>query len=182
MGNIVTDGQATRWLPRLRPAQLSVWLGSGLAGLLALFLIATSTAATAKAPSTVLDNLALYASRGQPIHYCPTGWQQRRPATRSTACMVIPDLTPFQNRASLLQDSEVLWVEFTSETLSLDELIRSWGRPQIEHDQAQRVSFRWNLATAGLSVWMFWGDPREIPATTSLVLEALDDSGSTGPN
>jgi len=164
------------------PARLSVWLVSGLASLLALFLAATSTAATAGSPSTVLDNLALYASRGQLIHYCPMGWQQRRPVTTTTACMVIADFTPFEHKAALLQDGEVLWVEFTSETLDMAELVQMWGRPQIEYDRAHRTSFRWTIPAAGLSGWMFWGDPREIPATTSLVLEALDETGSLGPN
>ncbi|MBL8144999.1 MAG: hypothetical protein JNL34_01325 [Anaerolineae bacterium] len=128
-------------------------------------------------PETVLDNLALYASRGQPIHYCRTGWQEGHPVTTMTNCTVTTDLTPFENRIRLLSSDEIIWVEFTSETLRMDELVRMWGRPQLEYDRAHRVSFRWNMPAAGLSGWMFWGDPREIPATTSLVLEVLDDSG-----
>ena len=180
MGESIANRQAAGWPSPFRHT-LILLLAAGIVSMVTAAFV-SSTAATAATPLTALDNLALYASRGQPIHHCQTSWQQGHPATAVTTCTVIPELALLQNRESLLQDGEFIWVEFTSETLSLDELIRSWGRPQIEHDQAQRVSFRWNLATAGLSVWMFWGDPREIPATTSLVLEALDDTGSTGPN
>ena len=179
MGESTPKRQAAGWLLRLRPAQLSVWLGSGLAGLLALFLIATRTAATAEPPSTPLDNLALYASRGQPIHYCPTGWHQHRPTSGIMTCTVISDLTPFENRKSLPQDGEFIWVEFTSENLNVDELIRLWGRPVLSREQGNRVSLQWTLDAAGLSARMFWGDPHKLPGTTILTLEALDDTGST---
>lgn len=182
----IANGSVTGRASQFRPAHWTVLLGVGIVSLLALFAILSSTAVKADSapagPATVLDNLALYASRGQPIHYCQTNWQPGRPSAATTNCTVTTDLTPFQNRTRLLSSDEIIWVEFTRETLSMAELVRMWGRPRLEYDRAHRVSFRWNMPTAGLSGWMFWGDPREIPATTSLVLEASDEGESLSPD
>ena len=172
-------------LYRPRPAQLKALLGGGIAGLLALFVLISIIAAPAVSalpgPALVFDNLALYASRGHPIHYCQYSWQEGDRETAATNCAVSTDLAPFQNRTDPLSSDEIIWVEFTSETLDMTELVQMWGRPQIEYDRAHRTSLRWTVPTAGLSGWMFWGDPREIPATTSLVLEALDESAILSP-
>ena len=180
MGESIANRQAAGWPSPFRHT-LILLLAAGIVSMVTAAFV-SSTAATAATPLTALDNLALYASRGQPIHHCQTSWQQGHPATAVTTCTVIPELALLQNRESLLQDGEFIWVEFTSETLSVDELIRLWGRPVLSRGQGTRFGLRWTLGAAGLSAWMFWGDPHEIPGTTILTLEALDGSGRIGPN
>ena len=177
MGESIANRQAAGWPSPFRHT-LILLLAAGIVSMVTAAFV-SSTAATANAPSTTLDNLALYASRGQPIHYCPTGWHQHRPTSGTMTCTVISDLTPFENRKSLPQDGEFIWVEFTSENLNVDELIRLWGRPVLSREQGNRVSLQWTLDAAGLSARMFWGDPHKLPGTTILTLEALDDTGST---
>ena len=180
MGESIANRQAAGWPSPFRHT-LILLLAAGIVSMVTAAFV-SSTAATAATPLTALDNLALYASRGQPIHYCPTGWHQHRPTSGIMTCTVISDLTPFENRKSLPQDGEFIWVEFTSENLNVDELIRLWGRPVLSREQGNRVSLQWTLDAAGLSARMFWGDPHKLPGTTILTLEALDDTGSTGPD
>ena len=180
MGESIANRQAAGWPSPFRHT-LILLLAAGIVSMVTAAFV-SSTAATAATPLTALDNLALYASRGQPIHHCQTSWQQGHPATAVTTCTVIPELAPLKNRESLLQDGEFIWVEFTGETLSVDELIRLWGRPVLSRGQGNRVGLRWTLGAAGLSAWMFWGDPHKLPGTTILTLEALEDMGSTGPD
>ena len=179
MGENIAKRQAAGWPSPFRHALVLLLLAAGIVSMVTAAFV-SSTAATAATPSTALDNLALYVSRGQPIYYCQASWLRGPPAT-TTYCRAITDFTPFQNRASLLREGELIRVEFTRDALSISDLIQQWGRPVLAHDRERQVSLRWDLA-AGLSGWMLWGDPYKLPGTASLVLEALGDSDSTGPD
>jgi len=176
----VADGLATACLSPFRHA-LVLLLAAGIVSALTIVFIA-SRAATAKAPPTVLDNLALYANRGQPIHFCQTTRDSSKPTILTTACSLVTDLTPFQNRTPLLRNGEFMWMEFTGETLSMTELIRLWGRPLLAQVRENRFGLQWNLVADGLGGWMNWGEPHQTPMATILTLEALDGSGRIGPD
>ena len=129
----------------------------------------------------VLDSLAFYASRGQTLNFCRSNWDPGYPAPLPASCHIIGDLTMLQDKVPILTNREFIWVMFDRTSLSIGELIRLWGTPQLVWGRQGRVGLQWEFAELDISMWLYWGDPHKTPDGAVLTLEAASGQGRIGP-
>ncbi len=138
-----------------------------------LFAAQAHSVTSLQAPKTivsdaiVLENLALYVSRGQDVRWCHVEWHQ----ASTMRCTAVTDLQSLIGMGSLLGGGDYVSVAFDRRTLSAAELLAHWGTPRIVSDRRNnRVSLEWDLSPANMTGWLSWEDRHEVPETAELTL------------